>query len=331
MGSGETSASDVLSIRLPALASMQLSLTWNPFPGASEYRLYRSPLANRPAGQLGLLYQGPATNYQDLGGPVDLTQTPVPLGQLSHWAVVSTPLASARARGGLVLVPPTPSNPNQVCAFIIGGASSWSDASVANNIERYCATVNKATSLTATETHALQTSANAYTPNATTVSIFTGGWGNDAALVTPADNSFLAPTQRLLLLSTRLPGNVEGAQVRVIEVYQNATLATGSYSIASDISPNYRHGAFFNTIGGQAFALGGVIKTGTTAEKAGVSGAWAAGNPLTTNNWNSYGGGTLVVPAAYFGHVKFGPFLLAAGGCNGTAVSSVVQSSYCCG
>lgn len=320
-GFGETSPSDVLSIRLPALQSMQLSLTWNAFPGASEYRLYRTPLSDRPSNQLGLLYQGPATNFQDLGYPVDLTQTPLPLGHLSHWAVLAS-LTTPRARHGLVVVPPTPSNPGQTCSYLIGGSFNWSDTSLSSTIESYCATVTRATSLTDTETHAMQISGSAY-PNS-----FIGGWGYDSALITSTENPRLTNGRRMLLLSSRLPDNAEGGNVKVIEVKLDGTLLAQSSAIVVGLNPLI-HGGFFASVGGEAFGLGGQTSQGYQSD--GVSGKWDNTNTnITGPTWSNYGAGKLTQPAAYFGKMKFGPFLVVAGGCDGTAAHNTVQTSFCC-
>lgn len=322
MGSGETLPSESLSIRLPDLKNMQLSLTWDAFPGASQYRLYRSPKADRDASQLGLVYQGSATNFQDIGGSVDLTQTPLPLGHLSHWAVVSTPLSIPRARFGFVVVPPTPANPLQTCLFAIGGATAWSDASANATIGSYCATVAPAGTLSATETHSIRRTASAYS------GAFGGGWGYDAALITSAENPQLTNGRRMLFMSTRLPSNTEGSDVHVIEVYLNATLAPNSYATVATLS-SPRHGGFFNSVGGEAFGIGG-MKSGAYALD-GASNSWVSATATgPSSSWNNYGGGKLVSAAAYFAKIKFGPFLIVAGGCDGTQVLKTVQTSYCC-
>ena len=91
---GETLPSDPVPIQVPgnpqlkvSSVSLEITLVWDPIPGAKGYRVYRTPTVGLPSGNEVLLAEVPAaqTTYTDAGGDPVSNQRPLRIGDLGAW------------------------------------------------------------------------------------------------------------------------------------------------------------------------------------------------------------------------------------------------------
>jgi len=108
---GETLASDEYPFASTTGAATA-KLTWSCVPGATRYRVYRSPAANGTSGSEQLLAETPPTGtcttgatetYSDTGGVTPGGDRPLPPGALGHWVQGGT-LGVARSQSAALLV-----------------------------------------------------------------------------------------------------------------------------------------------------------------------------------------------------------------------------------
>ena len=136
---GELLASERQPVRVP-FAGIDLEVTWNAYPGAVAYRVYRSPMPDAPAGTEELLVEVPSseTTITDDGGTPTSAQLAMPLGSLSVWQDVAA-LATPRHSFGSDVVE-DPATPGLFHIFLAGGV----DAAGMNlgSVERLSVTVN---------------------------------------------------------------------------------------------------------------------------------------------------------------------------------------------
>jgi hypothetical protein len=137
---GESLPGEILTLQLPSLANqnMELTLTWDRIPGASGYRVYRTPSAGLSALQVELYASTlgeNATAYVERGyGTLNPSATPFPVGSFGAWNVVHT-LNTARCGHGVALAP-DPADATRHHIFAIGG-SSTSTTAAASGIATY--------------------------------------------------------------------------------------------------------------------------------------------------------------------------------------------------
>jgi hypothetical protein len=113
---GEALSSDAESAVLDG-AHPGVTLTWSAVPGATAYRVYRSP-RNGVAGSEGLLADGVAgTSYTDEGGSTPAATKPLPAGALGVW-VAMPPLSAPRADAAATVA----TDPNGTpYVYVLGG------------------------------------------------------------------------------------------------------------------------------------------------------------------------------------------------------------------
>ena len=94
---GESLPGEYFSIRLPKnVAGLTVALEWDNLPGATSYRLYRTPKANEKATNLQLLAvllpagAGDTTSFVDDGSAVLNADTPFAEGSLGVWSEVAS-------------------------------------------------------------------------------------------------------------------------------------------------------------------------------------------------------------------------------------------------
>ncbi|HEX2677554.1 MAG TPA: hypothetical protein VHM19_12965, partial [Polyangiales bacterium] len=90
--SGESLAGELLPVQLPDRdEKIWLTLTWSTVPGASGYRVYRSPAAGASADALELVGEvgsGSTLSFTDKGATSMASVTPLPAGSLGTWHAV---------------------------------------------------------------------------------------------------------------------------------------------------------------------------------------------------------------------------------------------------
>ena len=120
---GEMLASERQPVRIP-FEGIDLNLTWSAYPNASEYRIYRSPMADMNAGAEELLATVPAsqTTFIDDGTGTTTAEAPLPLGSLGEWHPVGN-LSTARHAHGLTAAQ-DPSDPGMYYLYAAGGLDS---------------------------------------------------------------------------------------------------------------------------------------------------------------------------------------------------------------
>ncbi len=96
---GETLPSEPLPIKVPSWApdGFEVTLRWSAVPGAAAYRVYRSPAADAPLADVGLIatVAAPSTSFVDALTPAGAA-TPRRLGDLGAWMAMP-PLLAPRA------------------------------------------------------------------------------------------------------------------------------------------------------------------------------------------------------------------------------------------
>jgi hypothetical protein len=141
---GETLASEPFPVLLPSLSGRQIVVTvhWSQVPGATGYRVYRSPAAGDAADAVELvatITSGSTTSYVDSG---DATQpgTPLRLGATGTWHTLPATLATARQGAGAAIAPdPGDATGTLYNLYVMGGKSG---VQALTSIERLPITVN---------------------------------------------------------------------------------------------------------------------------------------------------------------------------------------------
>ncbi len=122
---GENLPSEEFPVILPTIAGhgLRLALTWRSVPGATGYRIYRSPTAGAAAGMEQLIHEvsgGAVVTYTDSGdAAMASAPLPLPLGSTGRWSVVAT-LGTARI-GPAVTVVEDPVTAGTFYVYAAGG------------------------------------------------------------------------------------------------------------------------------------------------------------------------------------------------------------------
>ncbi len=82
---GESLPGEVLSMQLPALDGLGITLLWTEVPRARSYRVYRTGGAEQRVGEVYLLAETSELSYTDHGEAVDAELSPLPSGSLGVW------------------------------------------------------------------------------------------------------------------------------------------------------------------------------------------------------------------------------------------------------
>ena len=125
---GETLPSDPFPVQVPDVFSprvqaqrLQVTLVWDPVPGAQSYRVYRTAGPNMSVGDVQLLAVLPATEteYTETGSEVISEEGPLSIGDVGVWqTLVSMSVPRAGLGVGAAL---DPSEPNIAYIYAVGG------------------------------------------------------------------------------------------------------------------------------------------------------------------------------------------------------------------
>lgn len=104
---GESLPGEPIVVQLPELPGLEVTIRWDAIPGASGYRVYRTPAAGDSAGSVALVgttAAGDATAFPDTGAQAG-SDTPLPPGSLGVWRLLSDSLTQAREAHTLIAAP----------------------------------------------------------------------------------------------------------------------------------------------------------------------------------------------------------------------------------
>lgn len=111
---GESLPSDPIVVRLPDVPdTIELTLIWTSVPGASGYRVYRTPTADSGSGTEEWLTDvagGSTLSYTDLMGATTPGVVPLPTGALGNWRTIASLGATRESPCVTVAVDPTDSD-----------------------------------------------------------------------------------------------------------------------------------------------------------------------------------------------------------------------------
>jgi hypothetical protein len=276
---GETLPSEPFPVLLPTVPEHAITVTvyWAAIPGATGYRIYRSPTANAPLGDVQLLAEvGAITSYTDGGGTVS-SGRPLQLGSTGAWQALTPTLATARQGAGVAIAPdPGDSTGTLFNLYVIGGRTGTNQA--ATSCERLPITVN------ADGSHTV----GSFT--ACGQSLGTARWQLALFEVGHEDASFVTAPTRFLYAGPGAAANGTGA-VDAMEAFE--ILSGGGLGTRTSVTTmNTHHGGY-----GYAAANNFLYVFGATAFQpndtsysvkicAGAS-STCSGGPPELENWNN--------------------------------------------
>jgi hypothetical protein len=297
---GETLASEPLAITLPDVPDrVRVTLTWAPLAGASAYRVYRTPTAGLGAGTEELLTEVTGTTFSDDGTITATSVAPLPVGSLGRWHEVAS-LLSAR-EGPAVLAASHPSDPTVWFVYAAGG----------RNGTGLLATYEVArVSLAADGSQTV----DPFVMGAGSIGAArwqVGGWALDSRLASqvPAGTTYLY-----------FGGGLDAAGMPSTSTVVGQVSATGVLSGIASVDPipaQRAGGAGSVAANGLLFAFGGgglPSIGGHSVQVCNGAGAGCAGGAPELRNWNSLGGGGILVPRQLMGAVLEGSFIYVLGG-----------------
>ncbi len=297
---GESLASDPFVVRVPDVPEhIALSLTWLPVPGASGYRLYRSSTGS---GNEEWLLETASTTATDFGFATDATIVPLPPGSVGQWKPLG---AMNRAReGACVAVAPDPSVPNRHWLMAAGGRDEG--GIVQSDIELL--------SIDVVDEH--DHDAGSWFTSAE--SLRSPRWQCGAYVANVTLHSKVLPSDTWVYFGTGLgqTGNIDG----LVDVGLVGSLDFDAMYAVSGM--RNRAGYVVASANNFLYSLGGGSASpdgaGESAELCGVGDPGcnngAVPNPPELGNWNSLGGGTLLVERYLAGSAQESSVIFAVGG-----------------
>ena len=317
---GESLPGELLTVQLPDRSDkIILTLTWDPVPGASGYRIYRTAAADGDSNDLQLLAEvtdGTTTKYTDDGQTATTAgEVPLPPGSLGQWReMTDSALNTARAKLATAVVQ-NPSDPGQYYLYAFGGHDA--SGSVLDSYE--WARIDVAADGTQTMTGWTAGSRTIGTPKE----------GLVAWVVTNRESSELNGDEAYVFVGTGFGSNGQATgeitSGRLDATSTNGNLlaaATGTLETENGLSSG-RGGAVGAAANGFLFIMGGAKNALT-------------GNDQSTNilpgpdldDWNGLGDGTLQTRRVYPALAQESAFFFVAGGADGSgnALDSVEQT-----
>lgn len=126
---GESLPGETLTVRLPSLNNVGLTIRWDSIPDAVSYRVYRTPMANMTVSDVLLLavVADGKLFFEDFGGDTISNEEPLPMGSLGVWHEVAS-LNTTRRAPAVVQIP-HPSNadtlsPSLFIVYVFGGTDN---------------------------------------------------------------------------------------------------------------------------------------------------------------------------------------------------------------
>ncbi|TNF27438.1 MAG: hypothetical protein EP329_19425 [Deltaproteobacteria bacterium] len=132
---GESLPGEPIVVQLPDLPGLVVTIRWDAIPGASGYRIYRTPEAGQGVDAVRLVGTTDghdATSFPDKG--IDAgADAPLPAGSLGVWQSLSTQLQVAREAHALVAAP----HPTQDGVYFLYAAGGMVPDGVSAGVDRY--------------------------------------------------------------------------------------------------------------------------------------------------------------------------------------------------
>jgi len=312
---GESLASDPVPVRLPTGLPdvLRITLDWSEVPGASGYRVYRSPTADAALGAEQLVAEVSARSYEDDGyeddgsDPID-TRAPLPLGSHGAWAAMAS-LNTPRAGFGLAQAL-DPVDPTVHYLYALGGRSDTGALLASYEFLRV--------QVVGPRGHAV---AAAWTDGATDLP------AARAELAAYAVDNYAAPV--VTAPTTYVyAANGQGATGAVVDVDVGEVQAGGQLTSWSSVRSGRNVSGYASAAGnGFLYVFGGGPTATTSSFSAQLCDGTAgcAGPPLV-RNWNNEGV-SLTVPRYLPGSDTESSFIFIVGGTSGTgALASTEQT-----
>ncbi|RMG10855.1 MAG: hypothetical protein D6729_18890 [Deltaproteobacteria bacterium] len=317
---GESLPGETLVVQIPAVSGVELTLQWDPIPGAAGYRIYRTPGPDLGADAVELLAEvsgGGAVTYTDDGTvATDPAVTPLPPGSLGVWHAVD--LLPAAREAHAVVAAPDPATPNLWHLYALGGrdAGGYLDSYAYLSV-----TIHPPAQPKASETHTLSGWSTG-TGTLQNSRAYVGAWLVDEVDLPPvgAGNHwiYVGPGEGPLGAT----GAVDAAQVPAGGDIPAFTAVNRSVS-------NDRRGAGYGDGSGFLYLFGGGTggsDSGVSAEMCTSTGSGCSSVPpdLEPDAWNSLGI-SMSEPRVYCAAAQESAFFFVSGGYNGVAVTASVD------
>lgn len=332
-GPGQSLPGEPLSINLPDLPGMQLTLSWDAVPGADSYRLFRSVSgAPEDATNYGLVFEGSGLFYVDTGVVADTSVSFLPFGALSEWHTLQAELLQPRARFAAVYVPalePTSKDiiDTEGCILLFGGSTSWLPADTINNeVEKVCITVTPAPASNIVEKHQVTVSVQSQ------VFASPAGVGAHASLITDLENNFNQKGVRQVYLGPS--EGVSGANNGVLAFDIAADASIVSNKLSFNVGSQYiRRDYCMPAVGPSLWFLAGRrMGGGNNLQLNGGKTDWTGTNQLG-GSISNVGSGSTSSPKGGMACVRQSAFIFLVGGAvdGGQDPGRDWESSFCCG
>jgi hypothetical protein len=319
---GESLPGEPLVVQLPGVAGLELALQWDAIPGASGYRVYRTPEPGKDVLDVRLVAEvdGATLSWADSGAEVTPDAAPLPAGSLGTWHEVAK-LKTPR-EGAAVAAVPHPTLPDGWFLYAFGGRTTG--GAFLDTYEFASVLVDPATEGTK-ETEDQAVSAFALGSSA----FGTGRADFGAFLVTSEDVPVLAAGEAWIFLG---PGNgAGGVQTTMAAAQVPAAGDLGTFSHPSKKATGDA-GYGYGDANGFLFMFGG---GGGSATASGVSGELCLGLGLggcnpdelpEIRNWNGLGT-SMSVSRVFMGTCQESAFFFVAGGFDGVGVTGAVDTT----
>ncbi len=320
---GESLPGEPLVVQLPDRTGLVLTLIWDPMPGASGYRIYRTAEPGQGLEHLELLAEVDGnleTRYADGGGATDPTQVPLPPGSLGVWhELVATPLQQAR-EGLALLAAPVPGSPSSWYLYAFGGRSAGGG---------YLDTYEFARVDQVEREGRIYQDVSPWLLGSGRLSQGRAELG--AYLVSNIDNPAVSPGRTWVFVGA---GRSQGGFSRAVEAQEVPANGDLGAFILTDSVNNDRAGYGYGAANGFLFVFGG---QGGGPSDGGISGelcrseddpscGQAPGEPPDIRNWNNLGV-RLSQSRVYMGSAQESAFFFVAGGFDGVAATRSVDQT----
>jgi len=321
---GETLPSEPINVTVPDLSAInrvvQVTISWTAVPGATAYKVYRTPMANAAASTVAFLADATTTSFTDDGSmmPAAGALPPLSIGALGQWYTVGT---LTTARMGAAVTAAHGATANDWFLYVLGG----NDGAQALQSYEYMPITIAAdgSQTTGTVTTGGKTIGTArWKSSAWTVdSTVTANAGTDSWVYIGTGETFAGTTTVAQTSEGKVDtatGELTSTATTSLDTLIPHSVHSGTGAVASD-------GFVYDFGGGPTPSAGG-----SSAEICGpgVVGCTTTTAPPALANWNSLGSGGVVIPRYLSSAAIESAFIFVAGGiggASGTDVQSTVE------
>jgi hypothetical protein len=317
---GETLPSEPINVTLPDLSGIdkvvEVTITWEALPGVVGYRIYRTRAAGQGAGTAQALADVTGTAFTDTGAaPAVDAATPLPIGSLGRWHVVAT-MTSRRQAAGVVAARGQTAG---TWFLYVGGG--FTAASTLDTYEYLPVTIAADGSQTV----------GTFTLGGKNIGSARGGisaWAvDDRNIPATGTSSYVYFGSGLTINGAAVNETVVGLVGTNGELVRIDALGGATTQLSpADAAPR-AGGAGSVAANGFLFVFGGSGFAGTTggdsAEvcRSGLGGCVGAAPEL--RNWNSLGGGGILIARSFMGVAIESAFIYVIGGGSATTERSI--------